>query len=142
MNRSIKDEKKYGGGGGGGRGIFTSIALVYALKVITGRNFMNCDSEHCATFYGAVRIFVFQTQTLKTKKAEKGPSRSFFFKLSSPQSRFHRLLTIYTYTRTVLFIKRGRCFIYLYKYKHNPANSTVKKYICIDADRSFKTCLD
>ena len=102
---------------------------------------MNCDSEHCAIFYGPVIIFVFQTPTLKTKKAEKGTSR-LFFKLSSPQSRFHRLLTIYTYTRTVLFIKRGRCFIYLYKYNHNLANSTVKKYICIDAERSFKTCLD
>ena len=82
MNRSIKDEKKYlrggGRGGGGGRGIFTSIALVYVLKVTTGRNIMNCDSEHCATFYGAVRIFIFQTPTLKTKKAEKGPSRFFF----------------------------------------------------------------
>ena len=102
---------------------------------------MNGDSEHCATFYGSVIFFVFQTPTPKTKKAEKAASR-FFFKLSSTQSRFHRLLTIYTYTKTVLFIKRGRCFIYLYKYKHNPANSTVKKYIYIDADRSFKTCLD
>ena len=39
---------------------------------------MNGDSEHCATFYGAVIIFVFQTPTLKTKKAEKGASRFFF----------------------------------------------------------------
>lgn len=35
-------KKSIGGGGGGGRGIFTSIALVYVLKVTTGRNIMNC----------------------------------------------------------------------------------------------------
>ena len=78
MNRSIKDEKSIWAGGGGGRGIFTSIARVYVLKVIAGRKVMNGDSEHCATFYGAVIIFVFQTPTLKTKKAEKGASRFFF----------------------------------------------------------------
>ena len=74
MNRSIKDEKKVLGKGGG----FTSIARVDVLKVLTGRNFMNGDSEHCATFYGSVIFFVFQTPTPKTKKAEKGASRFFF----------------------------------------------------------------
>ena len=74
---------------------------------------MNGDSEHCATFYGSVIFFVFQTPTPKTKKAEKGASR-FFFKLSSPQSRSHRLLTIYTYTKTVLFISvAGASYIYI-----------------------------
>ena len=62
-------------GGGGG---FTTIARLYFLKVIAGKKFINGDSEHCATFYGAVIIFVFQTPTLKTKKAEKGASRFFF----------------------------------------------------------------
>ena len=57
---------------------FTSIARVDVLKVLTGRNFMNGDSEHCATFYGSVIFFVFQTPTPKTKKAEKGASRFFF----------------------------------------------------------------